>query len=402
MKKRSLKKPSMKKLSMKKLSIKKTGLIRSLLWIALLASSLAADAAVTGADGRAPTRSRPLLDIVDVQGVRENQLVGYGLVVGLAGTGDRSQVKFTEQSMTNMLKQFGVQLPERIDPKLKNVAAVSVHATVPPMAGRGQKIDITVSSIGDAKSLRGGSLLLTTLRGIDGEVYAVAQGNLVIGGLAANGQSGSSVTVNTPTAGIVPGGATIEREIPSSFADKPEISLNLIQPNFKTARNVEQAINQRFGAGTASAVSPGRVQVRAPQDGNARVTFMALLDDVQVDMGRERPKVVFNSRTGTVVLGQDVRVAKAAVSHGSLTVSITESADVSQPNAFSGGRTAVTPSSSVKVNQGRNNMVVWPVGTSLEVIVRAVNSLGATPDDVMSILQALHEAGALDAELVVI
>jgi len=359
-------------------------------------------AATTGADGRAPTHSRPLLDIVDVQGVRENQLVGYGLVVGLAGTGDRSQVKFTEQSMTNMLKQFGVQLPERIDPKLKNVAAVSVHATLPPMAGRGQTIDVTVSSIGDAKSLRGGSLLLTTLRGIDGEVYAVAQGNLVIGGLAANGQSGSSVTVNTPTAGIIPNGATVEREIPSSFADKPEISLNLVQPNFKTARNVELAINQRFGAGTASAVSPGRVQVRAPQDANARVTFLALLDDVRVDMGRERPKVVFNSRTGTVVLGQDVRVAKAAVSHGALTVSITESQDVSQPNAFSGGRTAVTPSSNVKVNQGRNNMAVLPVGTSLEVIVRAINSLGATPDDVMSILQALHEAGALDAELVVI
>jgi len=376
--------------------------ITSSIFGALLLSLCAGLGHAAANAGDTATHSRRLMDIVDVQGVRDNQLVGYGLVVGLAGTGDRSQVKFTEQSMTNMLKQFGVQLPERIDPKLKNVAAVSVHATMPPMAGRGQKIDVTISSIGDAKSLRGGSLLLTTLRGVDGEVYAVAQGNLVIGGLAANGQSGSSVTVNTPTAGIIPAGATVEREIPSSFADKPEISLNLVQANFKTARNVEQAINQRFGAGTASAVSPSRVQVKAPQDGNARVTFMALLDDVQVDMGRERAKVVFNSRTGTVVLGQDVRVAKAAVSHGGLTVSITENQDVSQPNAFSGGQTAVTPSSNVKVKQGRNNMMVMPAGTSLEVIVRAINSLGATPDDVMSILQALHEAGALDAELVVI
>lgn len=375
--------------------------VRYSLFPALLGLALCAGLA-QAASAPATVRSRPLMDIVDVQGVRENQLVGYGLVVGLAGTGDRSQVKFTEQSMTNMLKQFGVQLPERIDPKLKNVAAVSVHASMPPMVGRGQTIDVTVSSIGDAKSLRGGSLLLTTLRGVDGEVYAVAQGNLVIGGLAANGQSGSSVTVNTPTAGIIPNGATVEREIPSNFADKPEISLNLTQPNFKTARNVEQAINQRFGAGTASAISPSRVQVRAPQDANSRVTFLALLDDVRVDMGRDRPRVVFNSRTGTVVLGQDVRVEKAAVSHGSLTVSITESQDVSQPNAFSGGQTTVTPSSNVKVKQGRNNMVVMPPGTSLETIVRAINSLGATPDDVMSILQALHEAGALEAELVVI
>lgn len=344
---------------------------------------------------------RALLDIVDVQGIRSNQLVGYGLVVGLSGTGDRSQVKFTGQSMTNMLKQFGVQLPDDIDPKLKNVAAVSVQATVPALAGKGQSLDVTVTSIGDAKSLRGGSLLLTPLRGIDGEVYAVAQGNLVVGGVKAEGQSGSSVTINVPTAGIIPNGAMVEREIVSTFADKDQVTLNLKQPNFKSARNVERAINQRLGP-VASAVSAGRVMLRAPRDPSQRIAFMALLEDIDVSLGHERPKVVFNSRTGTVVLGQDVKVRKAAVSHGNLTVTITEQRNVSQPNAFSNGNTTVTPDSSINVQRDRNNMFVWPEGTSLEVIVRAINSLGATPDDIMSILQALNEADALDGELVVI
>ena len=346
-------------------------------------------------------RSRPLLDIADVQGIRENQLVGYGLVVGLSGSGDRSQVKFTGQSMANMLKQFGVQLPENLDPKLKNVAAVSVQATIPALSGKGQTIDVTVTSIGDAKSLRGGSLLLTPLRGIDGEVYAVAQGNLVVGGIKAEGQSGSSVTVNVPTAGIIPNGGIVEREVPTTFNDKSDVVLNLKEPNFKTARNVERAINNRLGD-VARAVSPGKVTMRAPKDPSQRIAFMALLEDVQIDMGRERPKVVFNSRTGTVVLGQDVKVHKAAVSHGNLTVTITEQKNVSQPNAFAGGQTTVTPQSNVNVARDTNNMFVWPEGTSLEVIVRAINSLGATPDDVMAILQALNEADALEGELIVI
>ncbi|MFQ1617299.1 lateral flagellar basal body P-ring FlgIL [Aeromonas veronii] len=344
---------------------------------------------------------RALLDIADVQGLRTNQLVGYGLVVGLSGTGDKSQVKFTGQSMANMLKQFGVQLPDDIDPKLKNVAAVSVQATLPALAGKGQLLDVTVTSIGDAKSLRGGSLLLTPLRGIDGEVYAVAQGNLVVAGVKAEGQSGSSVTINVPTAGIIPNGATIEREVVSNFAEKPEVTLNLHQPNFKTARNVERAINHQLGL-VARAVSAGRVQVAAPRDESQRIAFMALLEDIKVDPGQERPKVVFNSRTGTVVMGQGVKVHKAAVSHGSLTVTIGESQTVSQPNAFSNGQTTTTPNSKIQVDRERNNMFVWPDGTSLEVIVKAVNSLGATPDDVMAILQALNEAGALEGELVVI
>ncbi|MDX9874820.1 MAG: flagellar basal body P-ring protein FlgI, partial [Spongiibacteraceae bacterium] len=209
---------------------------------------------------------RPLLDIADVQGVRENQLIGYGLVVGLSGSGDRNQVRFTSQSMTNMLKQFGVQLPDNIDPKLKNVAAVSVHATLSSTASRGQTIDVTVSSIGDAKSLRGGSLLMTPLRGVNGEIYAVAQGNVVVGGVSASGRDGSSVTINVPTVGVIPNGATIEREVPSTFTEKPEVVLALKVANFKTARNVEQTINELFGAGTATAIDAGRVRVRAPQN----------------------------------------------------------------------------------------------------------------------------------------
>lgn len=346
--------------------------------------------------------SRPLLDIADVQGVRSNQLVGYGLVVGLSGSGDRNQVKFTSQSMTNMLKQFGVQLPDNVDPKLKNVAAVAVHATLSSVASRGQSIDVTVSSIGDAKSLQGGTLLLTPLRGVDGEVYAMAQGNLVVSGVKAAGRDGSSVQVNVPTVGIIPNGATIEREVPSSFTSNADILLSLKQASFKTARNIERAINRAFGPGTATAMNAGRIRVRAPQDESGRVAFMALLQDLQVDVGRDRPRVVFNSRTGTVVMGQDVRVRKAAVSHGGLTVSITEDLNVSQPNAFGRGDTTVTPESRIDIRQEKPNMFVWPEGVSLDVIVRAVNSLGASPSDLMSILQALDAAGALEGELVVI
>ncbi|MGL5949298.1 MAG: lateral flagellar basal body P-ring FlgIL [Aeromonas sp.] len=349
----------------------------------------------------ATPNKRMLLDIADVQGLRPNQLVGYGLVVGLSGTGDKGQVKFTGQSMANMLKQFGVQLPEDMDPKLKNVAAVSVQAMLPAMAGKGQTLDVTVTSIGDAKSLRGGSLLLTPLRGIDGEVYAIAQGNLIVGGVKAEGQSGSSVTINIPTAGIIPSGATIEREVATSFGKKPEVVLNLRRANFKTARNVERAINGQLGP-VARAINAGRIEVLAPEDDSKRTAFMALLSEVEVEMGGTRARVVFNSRTGTVVMGQGVRVRRAAVTHGSLTVTIGETKNVSQPNAFSGGQTTTTPSSEIQVDRERNSMFLWPEGTSLDKIVAAVNSIGATPDDIMAILQALDEAGALEGELVVI
>ncbi|EPU0477388.1 flagellar basal body P-ring protein FlgI [Escherichia coli] len=345
--------------------------------------------------------AQSLESLVNVQGVRENQLVGYSLVVGLDGTGDKNQVKFTNQTITNMLRQFGVQLPNKIDPKVKNVAAVAVSATLPPMYSRGQTIDVTVSSIGDAKSIRGGTLLLTQLHGADGEVYALAQGSVVVGGMNATGASGSSVTVNTPTAGLIPNGATVEREIPSDFQMGDTITLNLKRPSFKDANNIAAAINASFG-GIATAQSSTNVTVRAPTSPGARVAFMSQLDDVQVQAEKIRARVVFNSRTGTVVMGDGVALHAAAVSHGSLTVSINETCNVSQPNAFAGGRTAVTPQSNIAVNHARPGVVSLPESSSLKTLVNALNSLGATPDDIMSILQALHEAGALDADLEVI
>jgi flagellar P-ring protein precursor FlgI len=346
--------------------------------------------------------AQPLGDIVDIQGVRGNQLVGYSLVVGLDGSGDKNQVKFTSQSVTNMLRQFGVQLPTKIDPKVKNVAAVAISATLPPGYARGQSIDITVSSIGDAKSLRGGTLLLTQLRGADGEVYALAQGNVVVGGVKAEGNSGSSITINTPTVGRVPNGGSVEREVPTDFLENNQVMLNLKRPSFKTANNVAVALNNAFGANTATAQSATNVAVKAPQDPGARVQFMSMLEDVQISAGKQRPRVVFNARTGTVVIGDGVVVRAAAVSHGNLTVTIRESSNVSQPGALSQGNTVVTPESDVNVNRGRGQMVTIPTGTSLRSIVNTINSLGAAPDDTMAILQALHEAGALDAELVVI
>ncbi|WP_371826083.1 flagellar basal body P-ring protein FlgI [Photobacterium sp. GJ3] len=344
----------------------------------------------------------PIMDLVDVQGIRGNQLVGYGLVVGLDGTGDRNQVKFTSQSVTNMLRQFGVQISEGTDPKLKNVASVSVTAYVDPMAGKGQELNIVVSSLGDAKSLRGGTLLLTPLRGVDGEVYAVAQGNVIVGGASAEGLSGSKVTINTPTTGRIPNGATLEREIPTDFNQKPHITLNLRTPSFTTAKNISRAVNNTFGPGVATAINQAKIEVQAPLDTQQRVTFMSMLEELMVEEGRRPARVVFNSRTGTVVVGQNVTVSAAAVSHGSLTVTIREMQAVSQPNAFADGETKVVNNSLVDINQDEAPMYIWPEGTELSTIVDAVNSLGATPDDLMSILQALHEAGALNAELVVI
>ena len=350
----------------------------------------------------AAVRAVPLMDLVDVEGIRENQLIGYGLVVGLDGTGDKNQVKFTSQSVTNLIQQFGVNLPPNVDPKLKNVAAVTVTASVPPSYGPGQTIDVTVSSLGDAKSLRGGQLLLTPLRGVDGEVYALTQGNLVVGGLKAEGNSGSSVAINSATTGRVPNGATIERSIDSDFADRPEVMLNLRNPGFQTVTNIVRAINDQIGGNVASALNATKVSVRAPVTSTQRMSFMALLEMIDVDEGRERPKVVFNSRTGTVVMGEGVRVKAAAVAHGNLTVTISETPQVSQPAPFSEGQTAVVPRSQVEVAQDRNAMFKWPDGASLDSIINTVNSLGATPDDVMSILQALERAGALNAELIVI
>jgi flagellar P-ring protein precursor FlgI len=342
-----------------------------------------------------------LRNLVAIEGVRDNPLVGYGLVVGLNGSGDSTQVKFASQSVVNMLKQFGVKLPDGADAKSKNVAAVMVSAVFPPGYRRGQPIDVTVSSLGDAKSLRGGALLLTPLRAADNETYALAQGNVVVGGLSASGKSGSSVTVNTPTAGRIPNGAVIEREIPTDFASKPGVHLSLRQPNFQTATNIVEAINRKFGD-IASTNDGTGIDVLAPDNPTQRVAFMAKLEALNIDVGAENPRVVFNSRTGTVVIADGLRVKAAAVTHGSLKVVISESAKVSQPGPFSQGQTAVTPQSGVSVDQGTPQMFKWPAGAKLQSIIDVVNSLGATPDDIMAILQALDQAGAIEGELVVI
>lgn len=349
----------------------------------------------------AANAAQALRNLVSVEGVRENPLIGYGLVVGLNGSGDSTQVKFSGQSVSNMLKQFGVKLPDGVDTKSKNVATVMVSAVFPPGYRKGQSVDITVSSLGDAKNLRGGTLLLTQLRAADGEVYALAQGNLVIGGLNAQGKSGSSITVNTPTSGRIPNGAIIEREIDTDFDTRPTVRLSLKRPHFQTATNIVETINRRFGeiASTRDATS---IDVVAPANPTQRVAFVAKLEALSVDVGTDVPKVIFNSRTGTVVIAEGVRVRPAAVSHGSLKVVISESSSVSQPAPFSQGQTTVTPQSRVSVDQGSGHMFKWPAGASLQTIIDVINSTGATPDDIMSILQALDQAGAIDGELIVI
>jgi flagellar P-ring protein precursor FlgI len=375
--------------------------LASLLALPALAAPAVPKTAAVGPDVAILARTYPLRNLVSVEGVRENPLVGYGLVVGLNGSGDSTQVKYSSQSVVNMLKQFGVKLPDGEEAKNKNVAAVMVSAVFPPGYRRGQQIDVTVSSLGDAKSLRGGTLLLTQLRAADNEVYALAQGNLVVGGLAASGKSGSSVTVNTPTSGRIPNGAQVEREIPTDFATRPAVLLRLRHPNFDTATNVVNAINRRFGqvATTADGTS---VEVVAPTNPTERVAFVAKLENMAVEAGEEVPRVVFNSRTGTVVISDGLRVKSAAVTHGSLKVVISESSAVSQPGPFSKGQTQVTPQSKVSVDQGSGQMFHWPAGARLQTIIDTVNSLGASPDDIMAILQALDQAGAIEGELVVI
>ena len=367
-------------------------------WSSALALLLGFAVAVAPLQAQA---AQVLRNLVNVEGMRDNPLVGYGLVVGLNGSGDSTQVKFSSQSVINMLKQFGVKVPDGTDAKSKNVATVMVSAVFPQGYRKGQNIDVVVSSMGDAKSLRGGALLLTPLRAADGEVYALAQGNVVVGGFSASGKSGSSITVNTPTSGRIPSGAAVEREIASDFASKPSVRLSLRHPHFQTATNIVDTINKRFGdiATTSDATS---IDVIAPANPTQRVAFMAKLQALSIDVGDDSPKVVFNSRTGTVVIAEGLRVRAAAVTHGSLKVVISESSKVSQPNAFAQGQTVTTPQSQVSAEQGAAQMFKWPAGAKLQAIIDVVNSLGATPDDIMAILQALDQAGAIEGELVVI
>jgi flagellar P-ring protein precursor FlgI len=347
-----------------------------------------------------PVQAERIKDIASVSGVRSNQLIGYGLVTGLDKSGDKT--RFTGQSLRNMMGKLGMTLPPGTDPKAKNVALVSVHADLPAFAKPGQKIDVTVSSIGDAKSLRGGSLLMSPLRGADGNVYAVAQGNLVVGGLSASGQDGSKITVNNPLVGRVPNGAIVERAVPTSFDQSADLVFNLNSSDFTTASRVAEAINKSLGAGTAQAVDGTSVSVRAPVDPNQRVSFASMLENIDVSPDDAPAKVIVNSRTGTVIINSKVRVQPAAVSHGSLTVTINENPQVSQPGALSRGTTAVTPQSDVSVKEENNHMFVFNPGVSLDEIVQAVNSVGAAPSDLVAILEALKSAGALRAELMVI
>ena len=343
-------------------------------------------------------------DMAQIQGVRTNQLVGYGLVVGLDGSGDQtSQAPFTIQSLNNMLAQLGVTVPTGVTPQLKNIAAVAVHAVLPAFVKPGQTIDITVNSIANAKSLRGGSLLVTPLHGLDGQIYAIAQGNLIVSGFGVEGTDGSKLTVNVPSSGRIPNGATVEKAVASQIAQGDSITLNLNDPDFTTATRLVASVNKSMGDGIASIMDGGTIRVRAPIDITQRVAFLSMVENLEVEPGAAAAKVIINSRTGTVVISSHVIVTPAAVSHGSLSVTIKEEQTVSQPNPLSKlGQTVVLNNSTIKVDQGSNRMFLFKPGVELDQIVRAVNDVGAAPGDLVAILEALREAGALQAELVVI
>ncbi len=348
-------------------------------------------------------------DVASVAGVRTNQLVGYGIVVGLNGTGD-GNVAATLQSMQSMVSRFGMNI-DAGSLNAKNAAAVMVTAELPAFAKPGQKIDITVATLGGAKSLVGGNLLMTPLVGADNETYAMAQGNLAVGGLGVSGANGSSVTVNIPTVGRIPGGATVERTVATPFETMPAMMLNLNTPDFSTAQRVVDAIDKAMGPGTASALDAATIKVTAPRDVNQRVSFMAAVQDIKVDQAAPPARVIVNSRTGTIVIGDGVFLTPAAVSHGSLTVRITESQTVTpgqggiatgQGAVAQGGQNTTTQNSQIDVNQAKVKMFMFAPGVQLSKIVDAVNSVGASPSDLVAILEALKQAGALHADLIVI
>ena len=353
--------------------------------------------------GAPQVKAERIKDMAQIQGVRTNQLVGYGLVVGLDSTGDQtSQAPFTVQSLNNMLAQLGITVPANVTPQLKNVAAVAVHAVLPPFVKPGQTIDITVNSIANAKSLRGGSLLVTPLHGLDGQIYAIAQGNLIVSGFGVEGTDGSKLTVNVPSSGRIPNGATVERAVASQIAQGDSVTFNLNDPDFTTATRLVASVNKGMGDGVASIMDGGSIRVRAPIDITQRVAFLSMVENLEVEPGAASAKVIINSRTGTVVISSHVIVTPAAVSHGSLSVTIKEEQTVSQPTPFSKGQTVVLNNSTIKVDQGSNRMFLFKPGVELDQIVRAVNDVGAAPGDLVAILEALREAGALQAELVVI
>lgn len=345
-------------------------------------------------------------DLASVQGVRANQLVGYGLVVGLPGTGETSP--FTEQSFRTMLSNFGISLDANVKPKIKNVAAVAVHAELPAFSKPGQTIDITVSSVGEAASLQGGTLLQTFLRGLDGEIYAVAQGSLVVSGFGVQGNDGSRIVSNTPTVGTIVNGAIVERSVPSGLMQNDYLVLNLNTPDFSTAQSMSDEINRRLGAdpkngyAIATPMDAASVKVMAPRDVAQRVGFLATIENFEFQPATAPARIVVNSRTGTIVIGQDVRLLPAAITHGGLTVTITENQQVIQPNAFGEGETAAVQQSIIDVALDDSRIFKFDPGVTLDELVRAVNEIGAAPGDLMAILEALRQAGALQGELIVI
>ncbi len=343
-----------------------------------------------------------LKEIAAVQGVRPNQLMGYGLVVGLDGTGDQTtQTPFTAQSINAMLQQMGITVPAGANMQLKNVAAVLVTATLPAFAQPGQPLDINVSSLGNAKSLRGGTLIATPLKGADGQIYALAQGNVVVVGAGA-AAGGSKVTVNHLSAGRIPAGATVERAVATPWLQGTAIQYDLQSDDFNTAREVANAINKAKGPGTAEALSGRSVMVRLPQQAGDRVAFMADLENLSIDRATPSAKIVVNARTGSIVMNQAVTIGPCAGAHGNLSVTISSTPVISQPNPLSQGQTVVSEKADIRINQEPGNIIQMPAGSKLTDVVKALNTLGANPQDLLAILQAMKAAGALQAELEVI
>jgi len=350
-------------------------------------------------------------DLASVAAMRSNQLIGYGLVVGLQGTGDDASVPFTTQSMKAMLAQMGVRIDgpltdfetaataARID--IKNTAAVLVTADLPGFAKPGQRIDINVSAIGKATSLRGGSLIMTAMRGVDGEIYALAQGALTVTGIDANA-AGSKVAIGVPTSGRIPGGAIVERIVDTPFETSENVIFNIRENDFSTTTAIVNAINKKFGGDVAQALDGISVSVRAPKNLNQRVSFMSMIESLEVTPGEPPARVVINSRTGTVVINRSVRVTAAAVSHGTISVAITATNEVSQPNALAGGQTTEVQNAAIDVGEPNKPMFLFQPGVELRQIVDAVNQIGATPSALIAILEALKSSGSLRAELVII
>jgi len=350
-----------------------------------------------------PLKAERIKDLATIQGVRANQLVGYGLVVGLDGTGDQvRQTPFTQQSLTNMLSQLGITVPQGTNMQVRNVAAVMVTANLPAFAQPGQTVDVVVSSMGNAKSLRGGTLLMTPLKGANGQVYAIAQGNILVGGAGAEA-GGSSVQVNQLNGGIISNGAIVERSVPTTYARNGVIRLELNNTDFGATQSVVAALNSRFGDGTARATDGRVVQLRAPVDPAAQAAFLSQVENVDVRLPPARAKVVINARTGTVVMNRTVTIDEAAIAYGNLSVVISRGLDVNQPDTpFGGGQTVVTPTTDIEMRSDQGSLQRISTSANLSEVVRALNALGATPQDLLAILQNLKSAGALRADLEII